>query len=341
MDSYLYGHYKDTLKQLKIEIKSYVDNYEKLSFSKRLEVENQIKMTERIDEILSDLSGKTGPKVSEYVREELQRGYYGTWYALEGAENIQLDFGMLPEKYIEQLVNRKVDGKNFSKRLYEHRDELAERVTTVLLNGAERGEGYAKVAKNIGELTEANYKQALRIARTEGGRTQSTAKQKAYQDAEKKGVDLQKRWMATLDKKTRHQHQELDGQTVDVDEQFDFNGNKADGPRLFGIAGLDIGCRCTTISVVNGVAPELRIDNITKETIEYTKYSDWYASKKVQNEIGKQKYTEYVSDLSKKYNTKDFGKLLEKMTDKEYEKLGIFDISNNEVEWIPKKKRGK
>ncbi len=34
--------------------------------------------------------------------------------------------------------------------------------------------------------TEASYKQALRIVRTEGGRTQSTTTQKSYKEAKKK-----------------------------------------------------------------------------------------------------------------------------------------------------------
>ena len=232
-DDALYNYYKGALKDLKAEVKQYIDTYETLSFSKRLEVDNRLKMANRIDAILNDLNQWSDAEIRRYIENEMEVGYYGTWYALEGAENVQLDFGMLPENYIETLVNQKVNGQTFSKRLYAHRDELAERVTTSLLNNAVNGKGYAYAAKEVGELTEANYKQALRIARTEGGRAQSTAKQKAYKEATDKGVEMEKRWLSTLDKKTRHSHQELDGQTVAVDGQFNFNGHKADGPRLF------------------------------------------------------------------------------------------------------------
>lgn len=222
-------------------------------------------------------------------------------------------------------------------KLYKKRDELAERVTSALLTSAINGKGYAYAAKEVGELTEASYKQALRIARTEGGRAQSTAKQKAYKEAEKKGVQLEKRWLSTLDKKTRHSHQELDGQTVAVDGQFNFNGHKADGPRLFKRASLDINCRCTTVAVVNGIAPDVRKDNLTGEQIEYTNYKDWYASKKTQQTMGKKKYADYVDGLSKKYKTKDFSELLDRMTEKEYEKLSIIDVTDDIVEDIKPK----
>ena len=336
-DDALYNYYKEALKSLKVEIKQYTDNYDQLSFSKRLEVENRLKTANRIDGILNDLNSWSDAEIRRYIENEIEVGYYGTWYALEGAENVQLDFGILPERYIETLVNEKVNGQTFSKLLYKKRDELAERVTSALLTSAINGKGYAYAAKEVGELTEANYKQALRIARTEGGRAQSTAKQKAYKEAEKKGVQLEKRWLSTLDKKTRHSHQELDGQTVAVDGQFNFNGHKADGPRLFKRASLDINCRCTTVAVVNGIAPDVRKDNLTGEQIEYTNYKDWYASKKTQQTMGKKKYADYVDGLSKKYKTKDFSELLDRMTEKEYEKLSIIDVTDDAIEDIKPK----
>lgn len=335
MDKELYTFYKEALKKLKVEIKKYIDEYEELSFSERLQAEKSIKTANRIDEILWNLSDKAQPRVYEYVRSEIEDGYYGSWYTLEGKENIQVDFSMLNESYIERLVDKKVSGKNFSKRLYEYRDKLAENVTSSLLNGAIAGKGYAYVAKEIGELTEADYKRALRIARTEGGRVQSTVRQKAYEEAKDKGIDLQKRWMATLDKRTRHSHQELDGQTIGVDEKFIFNGYKADGPRLFGIASLDINCRCTTISVVNDIDPAVRRDNETKEFIEYKSYKEWKSDKVKKHgqkrwKIDEKKIKNKSSDI-KQYNKykRVIGKKNIPKTLDEFQELKY----NNSKEW--------
>lgn len=326
-DSELFNFYKDALKLMKIEIKQYIDKYETLSFSKQLEAERLIKVADRVDEILTDLNKKSGSIIRQHIDHEFKAGYFGTWYALEGAENVTLDFTMISERYIEELMEKPVAYKTLSNRLYESRADLAKAVTNELKMAALRGDGYDNVAKNVSELAEANYKQSLRIARTEGGRAQSTGKQKAYKEAEKKGVNLEKRWLSTLDKKTRHSHQELDGQTVGIDEQFVFDSYKADGPRLFKHAALDINCRCTTIAVVNGIAPDVRKDNLTGEQIDYANYGDWYKSKRVQDVLGKQKYADYVGKLSKKYGTNNFSKLLDKMSDKDYEKLNIIDVT--------------
>lgn len=62
---------------------------------------------------------------------------------------------------------------------------------------------------------------------------------------------------------------------VEVEEQFEsLDGYKADGPRLFGVASEDIHCRCTTITVVNGISPELRRDNEGNE-FPYKIYKEW------------------------------------------------------------------
>lgn len=280
MNDKLFKYYKQAIRDLKKEIKLYIENYENLSFSKRLEVENQIKVAKRIDEILWKLQEETHPTIENYIKNNAHHGYYGTWYAMEGANNIQMDLGFLNENYIERLVNKKVSGKSFSKRLYEHRTKLADNVIQELLRGATKGKGYSVVAKNVAEQTEANYKQALRIARTEGGRVQSESTQRTYKEAQKKGVQLRKMWLATLDKKTRHQHRELDGQIVEIDQKFKFGRYEADGPRLFGHPGLDIHCRCTTISVVYGIKPELRLDNQTKKTTTFESYNEWLKSKR-------------------------------------------------------------
>lgn len=275
MDSEVHNHYKKALREVKKELSQYIGRYDDLSFSQRLQLENQFKSARQIDSILSEMSEKSTGTIEEYVRDELRRGYNGVWYTIESMENIRLDFGMLPEEYIEQLVHQPVEGMRFSQRLYAHRTELAEQVTDELLRGARRGEGYAKVAKRIGEMTEADYKQALVIARTEGGRTQSTAKQKSYEEAERLGVRIQKQWIATLDEKTRSNHATLDGQTVDIDDDFEIDGYAAKGPRLFGVAKQDVNCRCTTITVVNGISPTTRLDNITDEVIDYVNYDEW------------------------------------------------------------------
>lgn len=278
-DSQLFNIYRQSLIDVKKKLKKYTDNAENLSFSTRLEVERLFSVAKDIDNILAKSYPSIEEAIKTYSINQAQQGYYGVWYSLEQSQNIVLQFPLINHDYVMNLVNVPVAGKRLSKRLYQYRDKLAENVTHNIITGLFEGKSYAEIARRVNEETEASYKQALRIARTEGGRTQSTTTQKGYIEAKKKGIDIQKKWLATLDKHTRRSHQELDGKTIDVNEKFYVRGHTAEGPRLFGVASEDVNCRCTTIEVIDGIAPELRKDNETKAVVKYKNYSEWLGNK--------------------------------------------------------------
>lgn len=334
----LHKYYQEALREIKKEVKQYIEQYDELSFSKKLEAERLMEVGKHMDSILSKTYSKANQSISNFSRGQAEQGYYGTWYAIEGAENIQLDMSMLPERYIQQLVNHPVKGKTFSKRLYDYRDKLAKNVTSALNYAAVHGQGYAVAAKRIGELTEASYKQAFRIARTEGGRVQSTAKQRSYKEAKKKGVDLKKKWLSTLDGVTRDTHRSLDGQVVEVDEEFESSsGAKAEGPRLFGVAEEDIHCRCTTVAEVEGISSELRKDNETGDVIDYKNYNEWYNDR-----VGKSLDSQVV--LNKQISSKlsddqlsYYQEMINKLPDRE---RNLWQKYENDLEMVENLKRG-
>ena len=68
------------------------------------------------------------------------------------------------------------------------------------------------------------------------------------------GIKLKKRWLATLDNRTRHAHAMLDGQTVDIDKPFKVDGEEIMFPGDTSAPGyLVYNCRCTTTAVVDDV----------------------------------------------------------------------------------------
>ncbi|EAG1758610.1 hypothetical protein BBX37_08220 [Listeria monocytogenes] len=278
-DNELFNVYRHSLLDIREKLKVYTENAENLSFSTRLEVERLFSVADEISSILQASTPKIEKAVRGYSVKQAEQGYYGVWYTLEQSQNITLGMPLINHEYVRELVNRPVAGKRLSTRLYQARDTLARNMTHNIITGLFEGKSYAEIAQGVNEETEASYKQALRIARTEAGRTQAATTQHGYERAKELGIDLKKQWLATLDKHTRHSHQELDGQIVDIEECFSIRGHEAEGPCLFGIASEDINCRCTTIEVVDGISPELRRDNETKEMVSYRNYGDWLKSK--------------------------------------------------------------
>ena len=123
--------------------------------------------------------------------------------------------------------------------------ELKQVVRTEVSRGLSQAYSYEKMATLIKRASGNSYTNSVRIARTEGHRITNEATYNAQMKAKSKGAQIMKQWDATLDGKTRPEHQYLDGQIVDVDKPFkDSDGNETMYPGGFGIARLDINCRC-------------------------------------------------------------------------------------------------
>lgn len=270
------------------DLKQWVDDYDTMTTSQQREFDRRMAVASALSDVVDKIGSDVDGTVSDYVRGAGEHGYQGTLYSLEMQHNVELADTIIDPNYLEQLVNQPVGPDKFSKTMYERlnidRKKLASRTEQAIMDGLWRGEGYDKIAGRISELSGASYNAAKRIARTEGGRVQSQTTQQAYQDANDQGVDIKKRWLATLDGKTRADHRVLDGQTVGLDEMFHVDGFKAMAPHLFGAASEDINCRCTTIPIVGDIEPELRRNNETGRQIKYRSYDDWVNGKRIKKQ---------------------------------------------------------
>lgn len=275
MNRELYHIYSDTLKDVKSKLKAYLEEYEDLPYWKQQQTGRLKQLTDEIVEKLQEVYPQTKTVIENFKQEQFETGYYGGYYTVEESQQADLPIAFLPDDVIRSAVRRPVASKTLSERLYKARNRLASRSQGAITSGILQGHSYAEIASVISSNSEANYRQALRIARTEGGRMRTQARQSSYEEMEKVGCDLQKQWLAALDRKTRKSHGHLDGQRVKIGEMFVSDGYKAIGPRCFGVAGMDINCRCTTITIVDGINPDYRRDNETGEKISFRTYDQW------------------------------------------------------------------
>lgn len=275
--SMLFENYVTAIMEMKKTIRDYTQAYENLSFAKQMELKRLDNLINQMNESLMKLYNRTYDNIVDYDKTTFDREYFGVFYEVENIAKINLQFGLLNENYIMQAIEAPIEGLKLSERLYDkHLNDMKLRVKGAVTQGLINGSGYAAIAKSISDIGWTDYNHALTIAVTEAGRIKSMARQKGQQEATSKGVNLQKKWVATLDKRTRSDHQQLDGQVVGIDEEFHIHGYSAQQPRLFGVAKEDIRCRCDTVTIVEGISPELRRDNETKEVIEYKNYEEWH-----------------------------------------------------------------
>lgn len=123
------------------------------------------------------------------------------------------------------------------------------------------------------------FARAVNIISTESTRAMNAGAYAATKQLESQGINVQKRWLATLDSRTRSSHAHLDHTTIDVDDRFWIGGDSALYPGGFSNVKNNARCRCSTIDIIDGEDPALRTGrNPTTgehETFDYKTFDQW------------------------------------------------------------------
>ena len=126
-------------------------------------------------------------------------------------------------------------------------------VALALAEGVLQGEGEEALGRRVRAVFKGiSRSRANLIARTEVGTAANWARHAAMEEAEEAGIVHKKKWLATKDNRTRHNHLALDGQVQPVRKPFrvPFSGKTAMYPGGFADVRENANCRCTLIPVV-------------------------------------------------------------------------------------------
>lgn len=175
-------------------------------------------------------------------------------YLLEQSTGEEMGF-VLPS--VETALTNPVEFLTLPKIFEAHRNDIIRRLNIEIAQSLQAGKSYTEMAYRIETAMGWTKKKAILVARTEGGRVRSQA-DLAVEEQASKTVRLTKIWMSSLDTRVRKSHRKLDGQKADKDGYYHYGKWKSKAPRLWGIASMDIQCRCHSIYLVNGKFPEYR-----------------------------------------------------------------------------------
>ena len=177
-------------------------------------------------------------------------------YLLEKGARMNLGFSIysnhavnrLLQKQPELLPRRVIDG-------VKDRAWNREKIANVITKSIIKGDGISGVAKSLAETLSTQNDNAMeRYARTAMTAAQNGGRIEMMREADDEGVHTKKKWIATLDDRTRDAHADLDGETADIDEPFEndigeimYPGDPSADP------GNVYNCRCTLGYVIEGV----------------------------------------------------------------------------------------
>lgn len=152
-----------------------------------------------------------------------------------------------PETVVH-IVEHPMQKLTLSHVLQKKRRQITHKIRQTLSVGLANGDSYPQMASRIADALNGDYKKAIRVVRTEANR----AINRGFQDVSEEAAHLLqdseylevKEWCSAEDGDVRDAHRKLDGKVIPATEAFEIDGKKAQCPGGFGVAELDINCRC-------------------------------------------------------------------------------------------------
>ena len=248
----------------------------------------QIAMGKRWEELRNELADDYHN--ANDIAKSIMKGYmpevyamnhnYGT-YQVETSACVDTSYTLYDAQTVERLMRDNPQllpdpGKDVSRRIANGLDVRWNRqqIQSVMMQSLLLGESIPDIAKRLaGKVGDSNHKAAIRNARTMTTGAENAGRVDSYKRAENMGIDLQQMWLATLDKRTRHSHRLLDGETVDPGEKFS-NGLKFPGDPD-GAPAEVWNCRCTLVAKVEDI--DLDVSDLTSRNNKLgdMSYEEW------------------------------------------------------------------
>lgn len=181
-------------------------------------------------------------------------------YLLDKAFKVDMGFNLFSTEAVARLI------KKAPKLLPEWKIDQAKdyiwnhsKILNSITQGIIQGERLDRiVSRLVRDLVTQNYNRMRTFARTAVTGAQNAGREKQMEDAAEMGIKGKKKWVATLDDRTRDTHQELDGDEVDIGKPFKVmvKGKweeimRPGDPNA--LPCLVYNCRCTLIEVYDGI----------------------------------------------------------------------------------------
>lgn len=280
----------------------------------------QEQLRTQLDGILDQMKTKQFVTVSDYLDECYIDGFVGTIFDAHG-QGCPIITPINQEAMVRAVQLESKISKGLYTRLGEDVDLLKKKIASEVSRGIATGMSFKDVAKQIENQSRIGYNKAVRIARTEGHRIQTTAAMDAMESAKDKGADVVKQWDATLDGNTRESHVAVDGQIREVDKPFS-NGLMYPGDPAGG-AGEVVNCRCALLQRARWALEDddksfTKFNNFTKQLETFDSPDDYKGFKKAFFSKENKQYMNCLKQMEEKHGTKKFANVLESMSDQEY-----------------------
>lgn len=208
------------MKSFKLDIKSYMKMAESAAISEawqkklssyytRMRVSRLEAIQLAIQQHLEVLFGNQLDSLDNSLLQLYTEGYYHTAFNIQQGVGVGTSFALVDTTKLDAVLAKPwaSDGKNFSSRIWEHKDNLVGLLNIEMTQAVIRGDDYSRVINTVARKMNVSRANAGRLVMTESAFIGT----KAQQDCFKELNVEQYEFIATLDKRTSELCREMDG----------------------------------------------------------------------------------------------------------------------------------
>ncbi len=244
----------------------------------------------------------------------VEESYYRTVHDIAKGCDVGINFSLIPKRAIDEIVAAPWHGAQFSRRVWNNVNDVAEKAQGIIERGLMGHKSYVKMAQELQAVEQTSYYNASRLVRTQANHFLNQAEGKVYDEL---GFE-EYRYLATLDERTCEKCAPLDNRIFKMSEKVEGVNYPTIHPH----------CRCTT-TVPTEYARRWARDPLTGKghKIDNMSYDEWMNSLTEEQREAFEKNVKIFKNRSsdkilfEKYSQiygKEFPKTLEKFQEMKY-----------------------
>lgn len=186
------------------------------NYSTKLYIERLIMLNLQIRQELEKLFKAQEQQCNATFKEVFSESYYHAAYEIQRGQGYGNNFNRLNTDKVRAVMEHPwtTDGKSFSSRIWEHKEQLSETLKNELVQAVIRGEDYRRATNRVAQKMNVSKRVAGRLVMTESAYFSSKAQNECY-----KALNVPMfQFIATLDNKTSEICQEHDNKVYPVSD---------------------------------------------------------------------------------------------------------------------------
>jgi SPP1 gp7 family putative phage head morphogenesis protein len=168
-----------------------------------------------INKLINAIASKERDAIGKTMRQVYESSYHHAVYEAARMSGLDLQTGPIDEGALETILKKKWSGQNYSERVWNNTQKVADSLKEELMIGALTGKTEKEMTDSINEQFLSGRNKARRLVRTESSYIHNEAHFQAYKDY---GIE-EYRFVATLDLRTSQICRERDGSVYRVNDK--------------------------------------------------------------------------------------------------------------------------